>query len=81
MITLKVKDAGGQETIFKVKRSTKMKKVFDAYAARKGINVQSLRFMLDGERVMPDDTPDSLELEEEDQLEVVLFQEGGCRSD
>jgi len=104
------------ETIFKVKRHTKMKKVFAAYAARKGLRPESLRFMLDGTRVQPDDTPEAvrcpavccwwcwyglchcvvlwrvvgceldtdkpscqqLELEDEDQIDVVLYQEGGC---
>lgn len=51
---------GGQETIFKVKRHTKMKKVFAAYASRKGIRVESLRFVLDGDRISPDQTPESV---------------------
>lgn len=56
---------------YKVKRSTKMSSVFRAYAARNGLNLQLLRFMLDGDRVRPEDTPDSLEIEDGEQLEVI----------
>lgn len=51
---------GGRETIFKVKKHTKMKKVFTAYAQRKGLRPESLRFMLDGDRVNGEDTPQSV---------------------
>ena len=39
---------------FKVKKETKMQKIMDAYASRRGISASSLRFMLDGERVQPE---------------------------
>lgn len=70
-ITIRVKEVGasfvvqrvlssvqdGAETFFKVKPTTKMSKVFDAYAKRKGVASGTLRFLFDGERVQPDDTP------------------------
>lgn len=31
--------------------------IFDAYAQRRGVSVHSLRFMLDGERINPENTP------------------------
>mmetsp|Transcript_25065 Transcript_25065/g.53016 ORF Transcript_25065/g.53016 Transcript_25065/m.53016 type:complete len:196 (+) Transcript_25065:185-772(+) len=76
-ITIRVKDQTGEETMFKIKKSTKMSKVFTAYAARKGVEVASLRFLLDGERIGPDETPKMLELEDEDQIDCVLAQVGG----
>ncbi len=55
-----------------------MEKVFNAYAQRKGVQVTSLRFLLDGERVTGDQTPKMLELEDGDQIDAVLEQVGGC---
>ena len=76
-ITIRVKDQTGEETMFKIKKSTKMSKVFNAYAQRKGVEPASLRFLLDGERIGPDETPKMLELEDEDQIDCVLAQVGG----
>jgi len=76
-ITIRVKDQTGEETMFKIKKSTKMSKVFNAYAGRKGVEPASLRFLLDGERIGPDETPKMLELEDEDQIDCVLAQVGG----
>jgi hypothetical protein len=50
----------GEETVFKVKRVTKMTRVFDAYAAKKGVARASIRFLFDGERINDDDSPDSV---------------------
>ena len=54
-----------------------MIKVFGAYASRKGVEQQSLRFLLDGERIGDDQTPKTLELEDQDQIDCVLEQLGG----
>ena len=80
-ITIRVKDQTGEETMFKIKKSTKMSKVFGAYASRKGVEPASLRFLLDGERIGPDETPKMLELEDEDQIDCVLAQVGGASDD
>ena len=68
----------GEETFFKIKKGTKMSKVFDAFAKRKGVQASSLRFLMDGDRVKEDDTPLSLELEDQDMLDCMLEQTGGC---
>jgi len=68
----------GEETFFKIKKTTKMSKVFSTYAQRKGVQVGSLRFLLDGERIKEGDTPKTLELEENDQVDCMLEQVGGC---
>jgi small ubiquitin-related modifier len=67
----------GEETFFKIKKTTKMSKVFETYAQRKGVQATSLRFMLDGERVNEDETPKMLELEDQDQIDCMLEQTGG----
>ena len=48
-ITIRVKDQNGEETMFKIKKSTRMMKVFATYAARKGVEATAMRFMLDGD--------------------------------
>ena len=68
----------GEETFFKIKKSTKMQKVFDTFAARRGVAASSLRFMLDGERIDPSQTPKMLELDDQDQIDCMLEQVGGA---
>ena len=69
-IALRIKDRDGDETFFKVKMSTKMSKLFGALAQRKGIDIASLVFTIDGDIIHPYDTPASLELEDQDQIDV-----------
>ena len=54
-----------------------MAKVFDTYASRKGVQSSSLRFLLDGETIKPEQTPKMLELEDQDQIDCMLEQTGG----
>eukprot|EP00549_Striatella_unipunctata_P017910 CAMPEP_0118687794 /NCGR_PEP_ID=MMETSP0800-20121206/8576_1 /TAXON_ID=210618 ORGANISM="Striatella unipunctata, Strain CCMP2910" /NCGR_SAMPLE_ID=MMETSP0800 /ASSEMBLY_ACC=CAM_ASM_000638 /LENGTH=56 /DNA_ID=CAMNT_0006585009 /DNA_START=173 /DNA_END=343 /DNA_ORIENTATION=- len=54
-----------------------MAKVFETYAEKKGIQANSLRFLLDGERIKGDQTPKQLELEDQDQIDCMLEQMGG----
>lgn len=68
----------GEETFFKIKKTTKMEKVFETYAQRKGVQMASLRFLLDGDRVDPKQTPKMLELEDQDQIDCMLEQTGGA---
>ena len=62
--------------MFKVKRSTTMGKLFNAYAQRKGVGRASLNFLLDGECLRDTDTPQSLGLEDDDQIDCILMQAG-----
>ena len=55
---------------FKIKRHTKMRKVFYAYAARKGVAVDSLRFLFKGSRVRGDQTASEIGMANGDQLDV-----------
>ncbi len=76
-LTLRVRDQTGEEMFFRVKQTTHMKKIFEAFANRRGVDILSLRFMLEGKRITAEDTPKLLELEEDDQIDVVLEQVGG----
>ena len=66
--------------MFKVKRSIKFEKIFAAYATKKGTAPEGYKFSRDGEPVMKDDTPESLGLEENDQIDAMVQQTGGSDS-
>jgi len=75
-LTIRVKDQSGEETFFKVKTWTKMGKIFGAYASRKGVDADSLTFLLDGNKIYSYHTPSTLELEDQDQIDAILEQCG-----
>ena len=80
-ITIIVVDFLGEtrrETLFKVKRTTKMWKIFNAFCKQLDADIEPkmLRFLFDGERFEPDSTPEMLQLEDGDQLDVMLEQCG-----
>ncbi|KAG4442861.1 hypothetical protein IFR05_001657 [Cadophora sp. M221] len=77
-INIKVIDQSSQEICFKIKRSTQLKKVMNAYCQRQGLDMKAVRFLFDGERLQEDDTPTSREMEEDDVIEVFLEQLGGA---
>lgn len=76
-INLKVSD-GSAEIFFKIKRSTPMKRLMEAFCKRQGKDLSSLRFLIDGTRVSPDNTPDDLDLEDGDTIEAHREQTGGA---
>ncbi|KAJ4394297.1 SUMO protein smt3 [Gnomoniopsis smithogilvyi] len=65
------------EVFFKIKRSTKLEKLMNAFCERQGKTLQSVRFLFEGQRVQPTDTPDTLEMQDGDTLEVHQEQVGG----
>ncbi|KAL8286834.1 hypothetical protein RQP46_004362 [Phenoliferia psychrophenolica] len=62
---------------FLVKRSIKMRKVFASYADRIGVDGGSLRFSFDGTKIGEEDTPDSLEMDDDDEISAHAEQIGG----
>ena len=60
----------GDEVYFKVKPTTRLQKIFDAYANRKGVAGDSLRFLFKGSRVDGEPTCAAIGLEDGDQLEA-----------
>lgn len=76
-INIKVVTSQGDETYFKIKRSTKLSKLQGAYASKVGKDVGSIRFLYDGSRINDDDTPASLEMEDNDTIDVMVEQVGG----
>ncbi|KAI9879402.1 MAG: hypothetical protein M1830_008621 [Pleopsidium flavum] len=76
-LNIKVTD-NNNEVFFKIKRTTALKKLMDAFCDRQGKQPSSVRFLFDGTRVNPTDSPDSLDMQDGDTLEVHQEQIGGC---
>lgn len=76
-INLKVSD-GTAEIFFKIKKTTPMKRLMEAFCKRQGKSMESLRFLIDGTRVSPDNTPEDLDLEDGDVIEAHREQVGGA---
>ena len=60
----------GDEVGFKVKQTTPLQRVFDAYANRKGVAVDSIRFTFKGSRVHGGQTASSVGMADGDRLDV-----------
>lgn len=58
-LNIKVTD-NNNEVFFKIKRSTKLEKLMNAFCERQGKTLNSVRFLFEGQRVQPTDTPDSV---------------------
>lgn len=78
-LNIKVTD-NNNELMFKIKKSTKLEKLMAVFCERHGKEPGSVRFLFDGKRVQGSDTPDGLEMEDGDTLEVYQEQRGGSGS-
>ena len=58
-LNIKVTD-NNNEVFFKIKRTTALKKLMDAFCERQGKAPSSVRFLFDGQRVQPTDSPDTV---------------------
>jgi small ubiquitin-related modifier len=76
-LTLHVR-AGNNESIqFKVKKTILFKKIFEAYAAKTGVNENSFRLLFDGVRINENETPKMLEMVDGDQIDALIQATGG----
>ena len=66
----------GTEVFFKCKKTTKLEKLMDAYCQRQGVNVHSIRFLFDGNRINGRQTPEDLEMEDGDIIDAMVEQMG-----
>ena len=78
-LDLKVRDGNGAVTHFKVKKSTKFRKILTAYAGKAGINPDTIRMMVDGQRVNLEQCPGDYDMESGDQIDAMAEQQGGKR--
>lgn len=76
-INIKVCGQDQNDIAFKIKRSTALKKLMKAYVARTGAQLELLRFLYEGHRILPTDTPDTLKMEDGDIIQTAIEQIGG----
>ncbi|XP_074650247.1 small ubiquitin-related modifier 3-like [Tubulanus polymorphus] len=79
-INLKVSGQDGSIVHFKIRKSTPLKKLMQAYCDRQGVSYKQVRFVFDGNRVNEGDTPSLLEMDDEDTIEVFQQQTGGMNT-
>lgn len=75
-LNIKVTD-NNNEVFFKIKRSTKLEKLMNAFCERQGKDSKTVRFLFEGTRVTAQDTPETLDMNDGDTLEVHQEQIGG----
>jgi small ubiquitin-related modifier len=71
-LLLTVHDQQGRKVNFRIKRSTPLRKLMDAYCDHVGSQASGLRFTVLGERLQPHYTAELLRLESEDVIDVTL---------
>ena len=76
-LNIRIRDITGEETFFKVKTTTKLDKVFNAFATRKGVAASDLRFLLDGARVSGIQTVADIGMKDDDQIDC-MCRLSGC---
>eukprot|EP00894_Picocystis_sp_ML_P001520 jgi/Pico_ML_1/52037/g2809.t1 len=76
-INLKVKSQDGNEIFFKIKRTTPLKKLMQAYCERQSVDMNSIAFLWDGARIRAEQTPDELDMQDGDEIDAMLHQTGG----
>lgn len=78
-INIKVASQDGNEIFFKLSKTTPLSKLMTAYCSRQGVEITSIRFLFDGQRIMQENTPNDLDMENEDVIDAVLQQTGGWK--
>jgi small ubiquitin-related modifier len=58
-LNIKVTD-NNNEVFFKIKKTTHLSKLMNAFCDRQGKALNTCRFLFDGQRVHPDDTPEKV---------------------
>lgn len=64
--SIKVKDQDGGEVVFRVKRTTKFERIIQTFCQKKAWNAGQVKFLFDGNRILADDTPESLDMDDGD---------------
>ena len=71
-LNIRIRDAtSGEETFFRIKKTTKFQKVFNAYSTRKAFHGAAVRFLFDGARVDGEQTAEDIDMKDGDQLDCL----------
>lgn len=77
MVTIQIKHKS--TFIFKVEKDSPISEIEEAFCRAVRIRKSSVRFIYEGNRVHEDDTPDTLEMQNDDAIEVFTKMTGGGR--
>jgi small ubiquitin-related modifier len=75
-LNIKVKQ-DDSEIVFKIKRSTPLKKLMNAYCQRQSLEISQIVFLYEGSRIQMEDTPEALGIEDGDEIDAMIHQIGG----
>jgi len=78
VVSLQVIDQNAGKTCFKIKCTTPLSKLMNAWCKKNSASKESVRFLYDGERLQGDATAESLGMENDDIIDAVLQQTGGA---
>merc|ERR1711974_204478 len=79
VLAIKINSHDDSENIeIRAKKSTKISKIISAYAKQKLIDASSVRMIYLGQRLNPQQTLGEIGITNEDSLDVILEQIGGC---
>lgn len=76
-INLFIKQQNGQGLNVKIKPLTRFAKMFDTYTSKTGLDMKSIRFTFEGERLSGESTAKSAGLIDGDIIDVLQEQTGG----
>ncbi|KWU44503.1 hypothetical protein RHOSPDRAFT_25622 [Rhodotorula sp. JG-1b] len=72
-VALKLQGSGFPELVIKVKRTTKLSKMMNAYCDRAGKSLNEVRFMYEGDRLKGDMLVSDLDIDDVDADEEVVI--------
>jgi len=73
-IRINVVTQDGNEMFFKCKHWTPFSKLMNAFCQRQGVRMTEVRFLFDGQRLRPNQTPEELDMEDGDVIDVMREQ-------
>jgi len=76
-INISVQDQRGAKLFFRMNMNTLMEILMHEYSQRTGISFWNIRLFLDGRRIKRRETPQTLELEQNDIIDIFFEQTGG----
>jgi small ubiquitin-related modifier len=76
-LNINVKSQEGNVICFKLKKTTLLKKMIESYCSKNGLHPKSVRFIFEGERIKDSDTPESLGMDDGDEIDAMVEQHGG----
>jgi len=77
IINLNLIGSSDNNIVVKVKKDLPFTKVIEAWCSNMNISPASVRFLFDGQRINPTQTPEDFEMVDGDNIDVLVEQTGG----